>query len=173
MKWVTGHIIDRAFLKSPKPYIMQSLLAAVSVAIILYFVETLTHAAIVAALGSSVFIVFAMPNTISADPRRIIGGHITGLLCGILCYFIFCTGLIGEFFEATEAIRWLPAAISVGLAIFLMSIFNFEHPPAAGTALGIVTHEWSHLTIIFVVVFAISLAIVKILLKNYLKDLYT
>jgi CBS-domain-containing membrane protein len=173
MKWIKDRLIDRTFLKSPKPYIVQSLLAIVAVTIMLYFVEILTHAAIVAALGASVFIVFAMPNTIAADPRRIIGGHIIGVLCGILCYYVFCAGPIGGFFEATEPIRWFPAALSVGLAIFLMSIFNFEHPPAAGTAIGIVTHEWSHLTVIFVIVFAVSLAIVKVLLRKYLKDLYT
>ena len=173
MKWIKDHLIDRTFLKSPKPYIIQSLLAVASVAIILYFVEILTHAAIVAALGASVFIVFAMPNTIAADPRRIIGGHITGVLCGIICYYAFCTGSVGEFFATAEPIRWFPAALSVGLAIFLMTIFNFEHPPAAGTALGIVTHEWSHMTVIFVLAFAVILAIIKVLLKKYLKDLYT
>lgn len=167
------NIIDKAFLKKPEHYIVQSLLAVVALVIILYFVEVLTHAAIVAALGASTFIVFAMPNTIAAEPRRLIGGHIIGLLCGILCYYVFFTGPLAELCKNVEIMHWIPAALAVGLSIFLMTIFNFEHPPAAGTAIGIVTHEWSHQAIIFVLLFAVSLAIIKRLLKRYLKDLYT
>ncbi len=173
MKIKKLRLIDESFLKAPKNYIIQSLLAVVVVATILSFVEAVTHAAIVAALGSSVFIVFAMPNTIAAEPRRIIGGHITGLISCVLCYSLFFSTSLAEIFNITGPWHWIPAALSVGLSLFLMAIFNFEHPPAASTALGIVAHEWSYRTIIFIVLFAISLAAIKILLKRYLKDLYT
>lgn len=46
------HIIDKSFTEAPRSYIIQSLLAVVTVVIIFTFVEVLTHAAIVAALGS-------------------------------------------------------------------------------------------------------------------------
>ena len=82
-------IIDRSFLKAPRKYIIQGFLAALTVAVMLYFVEVLTHAAIVAALGASTFIVFAMPRSITAHPRRLIGGHIVGIVCGTVCYFTF------------------------------------------------------------------------------------
>ncbi len=167
----TIQIIDKSFLKSPRNYIIQSLLAVVAVAIILYFVEALTHAAIVAALGASTFIVFAMPNYVTAQPRRLIGGHIIGLLCGLLCYYVFIVGPFSRLCNEWEFVTWIAYALAVGLSIFLMTITNTEHPPAAGTALGIVAHEWSSTTLIFVIVFAISLAVVKILLKKYLKDL--
>jgi len=167
------NIIDKAFLKSPRPYIIQSILAVVTVVLILTFVELLTHAAIVAALGSTVFIVFAMPNTIAAEPRRIIGGHVTGVAAGGLFYFIFFTGPLSESFGTIEYLHWIPAALAVGLSLFVMTVFNLEHPPAAGTALGIAVHEWSNMTVVFVLVFAISLAIIKTLLKKHLKDLYT
>jgi len=48
-------IFDREFLRNPRAFILQSLLAALVAAVILYFVEVLTHAAIVAALASSTF----------------------------------------------------------------------------------------------------------------------
>lgn len=67
-------IIDESFLRTPRNYIIQSLLAVVALAVILYFVEVLTHTAIIAALGSSAFIVFALPHSITAQPRRLIGG---------------------------------------------------------------------------------------------------
>lgn len=173
MKKKPIRIIDRAFLKSPRQYIIQSLMAVATVVLILTFVEVLTHAAIVAALGSTVFIVFAMPNTIAAEPRRIIGGHITGIVAGALFYFIFFTGPLSESFGAIGYLHWIPAALAVGLSLFVMTVFNLEHPPAAGTALGIVVHEWSNTALIFVLVFAVSLAIIKTLLKKHLKDLYT
>ena len=87
-------LIDKSFVRAPKSYIIQSLLAVATIAIILYFVEFLTHAAVIAALGSSAFVVFAMPRSIIAQPRRLIGGHFVGLIsatfCFIVCYRFSC-----------------------------------------------------------------------------------
>lgn len=168
-------IIDKSFTKAPKNYIFQSLLATIAVAVVLYFVEILTHAAIVAALGASTFIIFAMPHSITAQPRRLIGGQVVGLLCGLLCYYIFITGPLGAVFANGGFTAWVGCAVAVGLSIFIMTITNTEHPPAAGTALGIVTHEWTFQTIIFILLFAISLAIITIirrLFRSQLKDLF-
>ncbi len=164
-------IIDKSFIRTPGSYIIQSLLALVAVAIILYFVEVLTHAAIVAALGASTFVVFAMPHSVTAQPRRLIGGHISGLICGTLCYYAFLTGPLGELAINWEFISIFACALSVGLSIFLMTITNTEHPPAAATALGVVVHGWSYQMVIFVLACAISLAIFRRLLRSRLKDL--
>lgn len=165
-------IVDESFTRAPKKYIVQSLLATIAVAIILYFVEFVTHAAIVAALGASTFIVFAMPHSITAQPRRLVGGHIVGLVCGLICYFAFFAGPLGEITRNWEFIRWSVYALAVGLSIFLMAITNTEHPPAASTALGIAAHEWSYQTIIFILLCAISLALIRRLLRGYLRDLF-
>lgn len=166
------HIIDKSFTRAPKSYIIQSLLATVAIVIILYFVEVLTHAAIVAALGASTFIVFAMPHSITAQPRRLIGGHAVGLLSGLLCYYVFFTSPLGELAANWEFLIWFACALSVGLSIFLMTITNSEHPPASATAVGIVAHGWSYQTVIFVLVCAIGLAIARRLLRRYLRDLF-
>jgi CBS-domain-containing membrane protein len=166
-------LVDRTFLKKPKNYILQSLLAVIAVAVILYFVESITHAAIVAALGASTFIVFAMPKTVAAEPRRLIGGHITGIICGIVFYYGCYHTPAAGFFESVGIVHWLPPALAVGMSILLMTIFNFEHPPAAGTALGFVARDWTVMTIVFVVVFAVSLVVIGIVLKKYLKNLCT
>ena len=117
------YIFDKSFIKRPKNYIIQSVLAIVAVAVILFFMETLTHAAIVAALGSSAFIVFAMPHSITAQPRRLIGGQIIGILCGTLCFFLFIDGPLSGLLSAWEHTRWFIYALPVGLSIFLMTIF--------------------------------------------------
>lgn len=164
-------IIDKSFKRAPKSFIIQSLLAVVAVAIILYFVEVLTHAAIVAALGASAFIVFAMPHSITAQPRKLIGGHVVGLLFGTFCYYAFLTGPLGKLITGWEFTTLFIYALAVGLSIFLMAITNTEHPPAAGTALGIVAHAWSYQVVIFVLLSVIGLAIVRALLGSYLRDL--
>ncbi|MFC2070389.1 HPP family protein [Chloroflexota bacterium] len=171
MKRITVQLLDKSFLRSPKSFIIQSLLAVVILAIILYFVETLTHAAIVAALGSSAFIVFAMPQSVAARPRRLIGGHIVGILCGTLCSFVFLNGPLGRIISGWEFATLSAYAVAVGLSIFLMAITNTEHPPAAGTALGIAAHAWSYQVVLFILLSVIILAVIRALLKSRLKDL--
>ena len=164
-------IIDKSFRRAPKRFIIQSLLAVVAVAIILYFVEVLTHAAVVAAFGASAFIVFAMPHSITARPRMLIGGHVIGLPSGTFCHYTFLTGPLGKIITGWEFTTLFVYALAVGLAISLMVITNMEHPPAAGTALGIVGYAWSYQIVVFVLLFAVGLAIVRGLLGSRLRDL--
>jgi len=63
------HILDRKLKKTWRSYVLQSLLAALALMAILYFLDILTHAAIVAALGASAFIIFAMPKSVLARPE--------------------------------------------------------------------------------------------------------
>lgn len=63
-------------------------------------------------------------------------------------------------------------ALAVGLSIFLMAITNTEHPPAAGTALGVVAHAWSYQIVVFILLCAVSLAIVRRLFSSHLRDLF-
>ncbi len=171
MKRLALQILDKSFLRSPKSFIIQSFLAVAALAVILYFVETLTHAAIVAALGSSAFVVFAMPQSVAARPRRLIGGHVVGLLCGSLCSFVFLSGPLGKLISGWEFTTLFVYALAVGLSIFLMAITNTEHPPAAGTALGIAAHTWSYQVVLFVLLSVVLLAVIRRLLRSRLKDL--
>ncbi len=147
-------------------YIFQSLLAGISIAIILCFINLVTKAAIVASLGSSVFIVFAMPRRITARPRNLIGGHLAGIISGIILSFV----ANARFMEGAFP-RIFCAATAVGLSIFLMCITNTEHPPASGTALGLVAHQWDAGTIAFILTSVVLLAVIKYGLRNHLKDL--
>ena len=163
-------IIDKSFKRAPKNYVIQSLLA---VGVILFFIKILTHAVIVAALGASTFIVFAMPHTIAAQVRRLVGGYIVGVVCGCICYYVLLLiGYPGKLPVSQELVISIAGALAVGLAIFLMAITNTEHPPAAATALGIVIGGWSNGVVIFILLGAISLALTRRLLRGYLKDLF-
>lgn len=139
--------------------------------VILSFVEILTRTAIVAALGASTFIVFAMPNSRTAGPRRLIGGHIAGILCGLACYYLFNGGLLKDLSESYDIIIWFSYALSVVLSLFIMTITNTEHPPAASTALGIAAFGVSWQIVVFIIAFAVFLSLARRLLSPWLKDL--
>lgn len=167
------YLIDKSFKKAPKHYIRQSLLAALVVGIILYMFRFLSGGiVIVVALGASTFIVFAMPDSITAQPRRLIGGHAVGLLSGALSYFVLLSGYLDKPTVSQDVLFILAGALSVGLSIFLMTITNTEHPPAATTAVGIVANGWSYQVAIFVLLSALCLALARRLLRPNLKDLF-
>jgi CBS-domain-containing membrane protein len=165
-------IIDKSFLEKPKRYIIQGLMATAVVAIILQFVEALTHAVIIAALGASTFIVFAMPHSITARSRRLIGGHVVGLICGTICYYAFLNGPLEKVTSDWDFVFYIACALAVGLSIFLMTITNTEHPPAAATAISIVVYGCSLQIFLFIILSAVGLALARRLLKSRLADLF-
>ncbi|MDV2988992.1 MAG: HPP family protein [Dehalogenimonas sp.] len=164
-------IIDPHFKKNPRPYIVQSLMALAALFVILFFVESLTQAVIVAALGASTFVVFSMPHSITAQPRRLVGGHIVGIIAGTGCQFIFYqTGLIAG--DAPLVLTVFTYAASVAVAMFLMAATNTEHPPAAATALGMLIYDGALLAIPAIIIFAVALALTRRALGRYLVDLF-
>lgn len=165
---VWGDILDENFPKGKGRYIWQSLIAIGVVTFILFSLDILAKSAIVAALGASSFIVFAMPKTIGAQPRNVIGGHIIGLITGSLCYFAFLTTDI----PLGGGLLYIVAGgMAVGLSMFGMAITKTEHPPAGGTALGIIAHGWTFKVVIFVIGFAVMLSFIRYLLRNRLGNL--
>jgi len=165
-------IFDRKLKKYFPNYILQSLLATITLAIILYFENIFTRTAIIASLGATTFIIFAMPKYATAQPRRVIGGHIICIIVGILCFYITSLTQNREYFFLTQnMLKILIPSLSVGLSIFFMVITNTEHPPAAGTALGIVVQGWSYSTIVVILITISLLSLTKYLLKPWLKDL--
>ncbi len=80
---------------------------------------------LVAAAGSSAFVVFAMPSNKTADPRRVIGSH---AVCGIIGF---------AFYATYPAVFSFEIAISLALTVSIIAMVSLwlEHPPAAGTVL--------------------------------------
>ena len=164
-------IFDRKLKKYFSNYILQSLLATITLTIILYFENIFTRTAIIASLGATTFIIFAMPKYATAQPRRVIGGHIICIIVGILCFYIASLTQNREYFFLTQnMLKILIPSLSVGLSIFFMVITNTEHPPTAGTALGIVVQGWSYSTIVVILITISLLSLTKYLLKPWLKD---
>jgi CBS-domain-containing membrane protein len=133
----------------------------------------LTETALIASLGATSFIVFAMPKTYASSPRRLIGGYGIGISIGIICYYI---GLLTNSFSiinmvSTNNSSIVFASIAVGLSIFLMTITNTEHAPAAGIALGLVINQWDVKSVLFIIIVMLILSATNHILQPYVINL--
>jgi CBS-domain-containing membrane protein len=154
----TRHVLDEKLKEENMwvHYILQSLLATFTLFLVLVVLRFNTPL-IIAALGSSAFIVFAMPKNITAQPRNVVGGHVVGIVSGSICAI-----LLLAFGNGSEIYMILAASSSVGLSIFIMVVTDTEHPPAGSTALAFVLHvvEAGDL-IAFTVVILVSAVIIS------------
>ncbi|MFC1906917.1 HPP family protein [Chloroflexota bacterium] len=155
--------IRSRFRRLWKNYIYQSFLAVVVVAIVFLLLH-IQEAVIIASMGATAFIVFTMPNNRSAHPRRVIGGHVTGLLCGSVAALVIPHA-------TTDPIVVIEYSLAVGLSIFLMVALDVEHPPAAGTALGVAIAQFSPGVALTVLVGSIMLSLAHRFLRRFLRDL--
>ena len=164
-------IIDEKFAQNKLRYVSQCLLAVFVLGLILQFLDIENNSAVVAALGASSFIVFTMSEAKVAHPRFLIGGYIIGIIVGTAFNFLLQrlvtlnTGLPYDFLLPTIA------SVAVGVAIFAMVVLDFEHPPGAGVALGMVINEWNINSVIAVMIGISLLAILKTMLRPVLKSL--
>jgi CBS-domain-containing membrane protein len=144
-----------------KNYLYQSSLAVIVILFVLWLLSA-EEAVIIASIGSTAFIIFTMPSYPTAKSRRVIGGHLIGFFCGVLGAWVL--GLA----DIPPIIIY---SLAVGISIFLMVALNFEHAPAAGTALGIAISGFSLKVLIAILTSVIILALAHHYLKRYLRDL--
>ncbi|UCG35308.1 MAG: HPP family protein [Candidatus Omnitrophota bacterium] len=167
MRW---EFIDKKFKENKKIYLLQSTLATITIFLILLFLDVLTHTAIIATLGATAFVVFAMPHSYISKMRVLKGGYIIGIIVGCLCSYAANSHIIA--INGNEKIAYIIfGGLAVGIAIFLMVVTNTEHPPAAGMALGLVLNKWDYKTIIFIFLALTVMVLVKRALKSKLIDL--
>ena len=151
-------------------YTLQCSLAAAVVLILLMVLDAVTQTVLIAALGASVFIAFAVPRSLHSSPRCLIGGYLAGILAGSLMATL---NIAFDFSDVVTAHASMVVfgALATGLAMFLMVVTKTEHPPAAALALGLVLNEWTLLTLVVVIVGVIALSICKQLVLPILMDL--
>jgi CBS-domain-containing membrane protein len=153
--------IRRKFQKLWKNYLYQSSLATIVVFVILLILNA-EHAVVIASIGATAFIVFAMPGNITAALRRVIGGHVIGLFSGSLCSLIPQPSIISSI---------IVYSLAVGITVFLMVALDAEHPPADGTALGVAITGFSPSVGIAVLTISIALSLAHRFSRKFLKDL--
>jgi len=144
-----------------KNYVFQSLFATFAVFLV-FWALTLRNAVVVASLGSTAFVIFAMPNQITAKVRNVIGGYTVSLLSGFLCSLI----PVSAFFPQA-----LVYASAVGLSIFLMVVTDTEHPAASGLALAVAIQGFSWNVTLTVIVSVAAFSLIHHFSKGYMRDL--
>jgi len=166
------NVFDEKFRDNKARYILQCLLATSSSFIILFILDTMSHAAIIAALGASSFIAFTMPEAQMSRPRFLIGGYLVGMATGCLCCYLRWIPLLATLPITRGHSNVLFGAIAVGLAIFVMVITDTEHPPAASLALGLVLNDGCNCkTLAVVLIGIVSLSAIKAVLRPVLRNL--
>ena len=147
-------------------FIIQSLAAGVTVAILIALYHSIIdYGIVIASIGASSFIIFCMPNHITALPRRAIGGHFVGIISGGIGWSI-----LQYFGETTTFIMSIAYGLSVSVAVFLMVSFDAEHAPAAGTAIAVATLGVD-ISTMFILLAVIFMSLIKKILGQKLVDL--
>ena len=164
-------IIDPKFSRNSQRYVLQAGLATLAMLAILLFVDSLSQAALAAGLGSSVIILFVYPSSPTATSRSLVGGHGLALLLGSAFALLLFASPVESFLQDLSPVRNLSVAVSVGLLILAMAVTDIEHPPAAGTVLGMATRPWELETAGIIIGAVLLLAVIKYLLRSRLRDL--
>jgi len=83
-------------------------------------------ALLMAPLGATAVLLFALPDSPLSAPRHVVGGHALSMFIGVLCLFL--VSLTTDGLGAGSAI--LGAGLGTGAAIALMQATRTVHPPA-------------------------------------------
>ena len=164
-------LIDENFRKQPLKYAIQCGIAMVTLVIVLLFLNVLTHTALIASLGATVFTVFSRPNSYFSKTRTLLGGYTIGILSGVFMHVVYVNLRGTIYFGDSRFIFAAAAAAAVGIAILVMVILNMEHAPAAGIALGLVVNQWDIFNLQFIIISVLIIALVKRALRFFLIDL--
>lgn len=164
-------IFDVNFRKRIPNYLFQCGLATASLIVILWVQDVMLRAAIVAAVASSAFVVFVVPDSVAATPRKVVGGHLVGVIVGTVYCSILTIPALATVAEDASLLFDVTAALAVGTSILLMVLTDTEHAPAAGTTLGLVVHEWAWSSVVFILVGVLILSAVRIILRPRLINL--
>lgn len=138
-------------------YLIQSALASL-VILAITLVVGVGASVVIASMGATSFICFALPKSASAQSRNVIGGHFVGLFSGAVFWFVGWP-------------YWLEFSVVAGLAIFLMVALDVEHAPAVGTALAVSMQEVDMRIAVTIIIGALVISQTRYLLRRYLKDL--
>jgi CBS domain-containing membrane protein len=122
-----------------------------------YFVGPQAAMLVVASMGASAVLLFAVPHGPLSQPWALIGGHLVSAIIGVSCVKFLGTG----FFSA---------AMAVALAIGTMHYLRCIHPPGGATALtavlaGGVTHRLGYMYVLTpvmlntMIIFIVALAV--------------
>ena len=171
IRQVAPPLADRRLVTRSRSYAFQSALATLSLLAIVVVEDVVLNIAVVVAMASTVFTIFVVPDSVAATPRKVIGGHVAGVIAGSIVVAILGIPDLSAIVESSPSIRNAVAALTLGLSMVIMVITDTEHPPAAGAALGLVIHGWSWSSVGVILIGAVVLSAIRIALRPRLVNL--
>tara|TARA_Y100001958_G_C21205553_1_gene531705 strand:+ start:28 stop:507 length:480 start_codon:yes stop_codon:yes gene_type:complete len=149
-------------MKIPKK--IEPIISGISASIVigvLAFLTLRTSAGILLmfSFGATVFLVFALYELETAQPKNVFFGHLVSVLVGII-------------FNETIGFSFYSLGLAVGVAVTLMIYLKIMHPPAASNPLVVLFTDVSFEFILFPVILgtigiiAMSIFINKIILRR-------
>ncbi len=89
---------------------------------------------LIAPLGATSLLLFAVPESVMSQPRNVIVGHLIASALGIGLAHLIGPG-------------WGAAALATGLAVGLMQLVRALHAPAGATAVfsALQAHDWTYI----------------------------
>jgi len=116
-------------------------------------------AILVASMGASAVLLFAVPHGQLSQPWAVLGGHVIAALIGVTCAQLIAN-------------EFLAAGAAVGLAIGVMYYARCIHPPGGATALSAViggeaTHALGYHYVITPVLINVTIILVVAIAFNY------
>ena len=103
--------------------------------------------------GATVFLVFALYDLETAQPKNIFWGHLVSVLVGFI-------------FNETIGFSFYSLGLSVGFAVALMVYLKIMHPPAASNPIVVLFTDVSFEYILFPVIFVTIAIIVMSIFLN-------
>ena len=145
--------------------IRASLRAALSIGVLGLAAWASGRPAVFPSLGPSAFVLATRPDAASSRPRRVIGGHVIGVLAGLAAYHALAAPIAITSSPLPLSIAWLRLAASATVATALtaggMLATEFRHAPACATtlvvALGIQSTPVGGGVIVVAVVFLVGI----------------
>ena len=129
------------------------------------------RAALVAAIASTAFVVFLYPLSEQAGHGASSGGHFIALLIASGLAAVAGTQVGTRWISDVPTLFAVYAALGVGASMLAMAATNTEHPPAAGTALGVVAHGFDWDLIVFVTSAVVILSLAHRVLRSRMTNL--
>ena len=143
-------------MKIPKK--IEPIISGISASIVigvLAFLTLRTSAGILLmfSFGATVFLVFALHELETAQPKNVFFGHLVSVLVGII-------------FNETIGFSFYSLGLAVGVAVTLMIYLKIMHPPAASNPLVVLFTDVSFEYILFPVIFGTLTIIVMSIFLN-------
>ena len=174
---ISLRLIDPKIRRNLGRYVVQVGVATVALGLVLAADElvsggSVTRGILFAAIASTAFILFIMPHSTAAQPRKALGGHLVALAVGATAALVITSDAGVNLLDDQGLLFAVEAAAAVGLSMFLMAATNTEHPPAAGTALAAVTKDITWDLALLFVGSVVGLVLVHWLLRDRMQNLY-